>query len=67
MKCFYNPINTKQVWPFYATKPTTDLSTFDAEDAHLTKANSLTKSNLVREEKLNISCFLSMSVFLGNL
>ena len=38
--------------------------TFEALLAHLTKASSLTNNIRVREAKLKISIFLSMSVFL---
>ena len=41
------------------------FSTFPALEAHLTRANSRTNSILFLEKKLNISIFLSMSVFLG--
>ena len=42
------------------------FSTFPALEAHLTRANNRTNNILVLEEKLNISIFLSMSVFLGS-
>ena len=38
--------------------------TFEALLAHLTKASSLTSNIRVRDAKLKISIFLSMSVFL---
>ena len=38
--------------------------TFEALLAHLTKASSLTNNIRVRDAKLKISIFLSMSVFL---
>ena len=46
---------------------TADLSTFAADDAHFTNANNLTASKRVLAAKLKISCFLSISVFLGSL
>lgn len=46
---------------------TTDLSTLAADDAHLTNPNNLTARSLVLAEKLKISCFRSISVFLGRL
>lgn len=53
--------------PYFLKQHTTDLSTLAAEDAHLTKPNRRTASRRVLAEKLKISCFLSMSVFLGSL
>ena len=42
----------------------TNKLTFEALLAHLTKASNLTSNILVRDAKLKISIFLSMSVFL---